>query len=123
MAFPKKVGQSGQVVHTDINEAMLSTWHANRLLDAGIAVPTLVCDAVEASPFRATTSTVGERRLRAAQHDAQRPCAGRDDTGCCNLAAGCWCWSSPGCQAAPEKAYDWYSFQVLPRLGTSGCRR
>src|SRR5574343_757188 len=49
LAFSKKVGKSGLVVHTDINEAMLSTGR-NRLLDKGIALPTLVCDA-EKLPF------------------------------------------------------------------------
>ena len=49
LAFSKKVGKSGQVVHTDINEAMLSTGR-NRLLDLGVALPTMVCDA-EKLPF------------------------------------------------------------------------
>src|SRR5450830_1651703 len=49
LAFSKKVGASGQVVHTDINEAMLRTGR-DRLLDAGVSLPTLVCDA-EKLPF------------------------------------------------------------------------
>src|SRR5574343_644295 len=49
MAFAKKVGKSGQVVHTDINEAMLRTGR-NRLLDHGVVLPTVVCDA-ENLPF------------------------------------------------------------------------
>ena len=49
MAFAKKVGKSGQVVHTDINEAMLRTGR-DRLLDAGVSLPTVVCDA-EQLPF------------------------------------------------------------------------
>src|SRR5450756_810239 len=51
LAFSKKVGNSGCVVHTDINEAMLRTGR-DRLLDAGVALPTLVCDA-EKLPFPA----------------------------------------------------------------------
>jgi demethylmenaquinone methyltransferase/2-methoxy-6-polyprenyl-1,4-benzoquinol methylase len=39
LAFAKKVGSSGQVVHTDINEAMLRTGR-DRLLDAGVVLPT-----------------------------------------------------------------------------------
>ena len=35
LAFSKKVGKSGCVVHTDINEAMLRTGR-DRLLDAGV---------------------------------------------------------------------------------------
>ena len=49
LAFAKKVGASGEVVHTDINEAMLRTGR-DRLLDAGVVLPTLVCDA-EKLPF------------------------------------------------------------------------
>jgi demethylmenaquinone methyltransferase/2-methoxy-6-polyprenyl-1,4-benzoquinol methylase len=49
LAFAKKAGKTGQVVHTDINEAMLRTGR-DRLLDAGVALPTVVCDA-EHLPF------------------------------------------------------------------------
>jgi len=49
LAFSKKVGKSGLVVHTDINEAMLRTGR-DRLLDHGVVLPTLVCDA-EKLPF------------------------------------------------------------------------
>src|SRR3954452_15080876 len=49
MAFARKAGPRGQVVHTDINEAMLRTGR-DRLVDAGLALPTLVCDA-EKLPF------------------------------------------------------------------------
>ena len=44
LAFAKKVGSSGQVVHTDINEAMLRVGR-DRLVDAGVHLPTMVCDA------------------------------------------------------------------------------
>ena len=49
LAFAPKVGASGRVVHTDINEAMLLEGRS-RLLDAGVSLPTLVCDA-EHLPF------------------------------------------------------------------------
>ena len=49
LAFAKKVGKTGQVVHTDINEAMLRTGR-DRLVDEGLVLPTLVCDA-ESLPF------------------------------------------------------------------------
>src|SRR5574343_1511838 len=51
MAFARKVGPTGRVVHTDINEAMLRTGR-DRLVDAGVVLPTLVCDA-EKLPFAA----------------------------------------------------------------------
>ncbi|MDH4287052.1 MAG: ubiquinone/menaquinone biosynthesis methyltransferase, partial [Gallionella sp.] len=47
--FLKEVGRSGQVVLTDINNAMLRVGR-DRLLDEGIATPTAQCDA-EHLPF------------------------------------------------------------------------
>ena len=41
LAFAKRVGRTGTVVHTDINEAMLRTGR-DRLLDAGVVLPTVV---------------------------------------------------------------------------------
>ena len=49
LAFAEKVGLSGQVVHTDINLAMLRQGR-ERLIDKGVLLPTLVCDA-EHLPF------------------------------------------------------------------------
>ena len=49
-AFARQVGAGGQVVHTDINEAMLRTGR-DRLLDEGLALPTTICDA-EKLPFK-----------------------------------------------------------------------
>ena len=49
LAFAKKVGSTGQVVHTDINEAMLRVGR-DRLINKGVILPTMVCDA-EALPF------------------------------------------------------------------------
>src|SRR5690606_12858529 len=49
IAFAAKVGPTGRVVHTDINEAMLREGR-DRLLDKGMVLPTMVCDA-EKLPF------------------------------------------------------------------------
>ena len=49
-AFARKVGDSGVVLLTDINEAMLRTGR-DRLLDEGLALPTTVCDA-EKLPYK-----------------------------------------------------------------------
>jgi demethylmenaquinone methyltransferase/2-methoxy-6-polyprenyl-1,4-benzoquinol methylase len=49
-AFARKVGDSGLVLLTDINEEMLRTGR-DRLLDEGLAPPTTVCDA-EKLPFK-----------------------------------------------------------------------
>ena len=41
-AFAKRVGASGCVVHTDINESMLRVGR-DRLLDEGLVLPTSIC--------------------------------------------------------------------------------
>ncbi len=114
LAFARKVGTTGQVVHTDINEAMLRTGR-NRLLDAGVAVPTLVCDAEKLpfpdSHFDAVSVAFGLRNMT------------HKDTALAEMNRVL----KPGGKllvlefskvARPlEKVYDWYSFSVLPRLG------
>jgi demethylmenaquinone methyltransferase/2-methoxy-6-polyprenyl-1,4-benzoquinol methylase len=49
LAFARRVGPTGQVILTDINDAML-TGGRDRLLDAGLAVASVRCDA-EQLPF------------------------------------------------------------------------
>ena len=114
LAFAPKVGPGGQVVHTDINEAMLREGR-NRLLDAGVNLPTLACDA-EHLPFAdgyfdLVTVAFGLRNMTnkaAALVEMRRVL-------------------KPGGKllvlefsrvARPlSKIYDWYSFKVLPKLG------
>ena len=114
LAFSKRVGKTGRVVHTDINEAMLRTGR-DRLLDAGVVLPTLVCDA-EHLPFPDQHFDVVSVAfgLRNMTHKDQA------------LAEMCRVLKPGGkllvlefSKVAPplEKAYDWYSFKVLPRLG------
>ncbi len=114
LAFARKVGKSGCVVHTDINESMLRTGR-DRLLDAGVVLPTMVCDAENLpfpeGKFDIVTVAFGLRNMT---HK------GRALAEMCRVL-------KPGGKllvlefskvAQPlEKAYDWYSFQVLPRLG------
>lgn len=47
--FSSKVGETGEVILTDINASMLSVGR-DRMIDAGLAVPTMLCDA-EKLPF------------------------------------------------------------------------
>ena len=114
MAFSKKVGKSGLVVHTDINEAMLSTGR-NRLIDAGVLLPTLVCDA-EKLPFSdnyfdLVSVAFGLRNMThkdialAEMNRVLRP--------------GGKLLVLEFSKVAPPlaKLYDWYSFKVLPQLG------
>ncbi len=114
LAFSKRVGKSGQVVHTDINQAMLSTGR-NRLLNAGVALPTVVCDA-EKLPFPDASFDVvsvafGLRNMThkdLALAEMNRVLKPRGKLLVLEFSK----------VARPlEKAYDWYSFKVLPRLG------
>ena len=114
LAFSKKVGKSGRVVHTDINEAMLRTGR-DRLLDAGIALPTLVCDA-EKLPFPndhfdIVSVAFGLRNMT--HKDVALAEMNRV------LKPGGKLLVLEFSKVAPplEKAYDWYSFKVLPQLG------
>ena len=114
MAFAKKAGPSGRVVHTDINETMLRTGR-DRLVDAGQVLPTLVCDA-ERLPFASESFDLvsvafGLRNMThkdvalREMHRVLRP-------------GGKLLVLEFSRVAKPlEKVYDWYSFKVLPRLG------
>jgi len=114
LAFAKKVGATGGVVHTDINEAMLRTGR-DRLLDAGVALPTLVCDA-EKLPFAGdhfdlVSVAFGLRNMT--HKDAALAEMNRV------LKPGGKLLVLEFSKVAKplEKPYDWYSFKVLPWLG------
>ncbi len=113
-AFAPQVGPQGLVVHTDINEAMLRVGR-DRLLDEGLALPTLICDA-ERLPFPAgrfdlVSVAFGLRNMT------------RKDRALAEMARVL----RPGGRllvlefskiAAPlRKPYDWYSFSVMPLIG------
>ena len=114
LAFAKKVGQSGMVVHTDINEAMLRTGR-DRLLDGGVVLPTLVCDAeklpFETGAFDVVTVAFGLRNMT--HKDLALAEMGRV------LRPGGRLLVLEFSKVAQplRKAYDWYSFNVLPQLG------
>jgi demethylmenaquinone methyltransferase/2-methoxy-6-polyprenyl-1,4-benzoquinol methylase len=113
-AFARRVGPTGLVLHTDINEAMLRRGR-DRLVDGGVLVPSVLADA-QALPFPAASFDIvsvafGLRNMthkdRALAEMARvlRP-GGR------LLVLE---FSKVAAPLAP--AYDWYSFKVLPRLG------
>ena len=93
LAFAKKVGSTGRVVHTDINEAMLRTGR-NRLIDAGVVLPTLVCDA-EQLPFPDAHFDVVSVAFGLRNMTHKDRALGRNVPSCSSPAAGCWCWSFP----------------------------
>ncbi len=114
LAFARKVRPGGTVVHTDINEAMLRQGR-DRLVDAGLFLPTVLCDA-EALPFASSRFDLAsvafglrnmthKERALAEMNRVLKP-GGRVQV--LDLSK----------VAAPlAKAYDWYSFKVLPLLG------
>jgi demethylmenaquinone methyltransferase / 2-methoxy-6-polyprenyl-1,4-benzoquinol methylase len=113
-ALARKVGPRGTVVHTDINEAMLRRGR-NRLLDDGLVLPTTICDAehlpFETGSFDLVTVGFGLRNMT----HKDRALAEMNRV----LRAGGRLLVLEFSKVAPPlaKAYDWYSFQVLPRLG------
>ena len=114
LAFSRKVGASGRVVHTDINAAMLGTGR-NRLLDAGVVLPTVVCDAeklpFESGQFDLVSVAFGLRNMTHKDQAIAEMCRVLKPGGKLLVLE-----FSKVAQPL-EKAYDFYSFQILPRLG------
>ena len=114
LAFAKQVGKTGQVVHTDINEAMLRVGR-DRLLDVGVVLPTVVCDA-ERLPFpdghfNLVSVAFGLRNMTHKDQALAEMCR--------VLKPGGKLLVLEFSRVAPplEKVYDWYSFKILPQLG------
>ena len=112
--YAKAAGASGMVVLTDINGAMLAEGR-DKLLDAGVTLPIVQCNA-EALPFAdrrfdCVSIAFGLRNVTrkevalAEMRRVTRP-------GGLALVLE---FSKIAAPLAP--AYDWYSFNVLPKLG------
>ena len=109
-----QVGTTGMVLHTDINAAMLAEGR-NALLDHGVMTPTTQCNA-EALPFAdrsfdAVTIAFGLRNvthkdLALAEMHRVLKIGGR---------ALVLEFSRPN--PLLKVPYDWYSFNILPKLG------
>ncbi|HVE51196.1 MAG TPA: bifunctional demethylmenaquinone methyltransferase/2-methoxy-6-polyprenyl-1,4-benzoquinol methylase UbiE [Casimicrobiaceae bacterium] len=116
LLFARDVGNQGQVVLTDINYAML-TEGRDKLIDRGVVLPLVQCNA-EALPFAdrafdAVTIGFGLRNVTnkegalAEMRRVTRP------GGVALVLEFSRVWQP----FAP--IYDWYSFNVLPRLGAA----
>ena len=114
MAFAPKVGASGRVVHSDINEAMLREGR-DRLLDAGVSLPTLVCDAEHLpfadNSFDLVTVAFGLRNM------THKDAALREMSRVLKPGGKLLVLEFSKVAKPLEKFYDWYSFKVLPKLG------
>ena len=112
--FARRLGSTGVVVHTDINHAMLAAGR-DKLLDAGMILPTVQCDA-EALPFRdrafdGVSIAFGLRNVTHKERALAEMCRILKPGGIALILE----FSRVHQALAP--AYDWYSFNVLPRLG------
>ncbi len=113
-AFARPAGDAGTVVHSDINEAMLRQGR-DRLIDAGIVLPTVLCDA-EALPFAAASFDLvsvafGLRNMTSKER------ALAEMARVLKIGGRLLVLEFSKVAAPLEKAYDWYSFKVLPRIG------
>ena len=114
LAFARKVGPGGQVVHTDINEAMLRTGR-DRLLDAGVILPTAVCDAeqlpFESGQFDLVSVAFGLRNM------TRKDAALREMARVLRSSGKLLVLEFSQVARPLRGLYDMYSFRVLPRLG------
>jgi len=112
--FAKAAGATGRVVLTDINHAMLAEGR-DKLLDAGRPLPVAQCDA-EALPFPDRSFDVVSIGfgLRNVTHKENALAEMRRVLVPGGVALVLE-FSKVASPLAP--AYDWYSFNVLPKLG------
>ena len=112
--FLKETGSNGQVVLTDINSAMLRVGR-DRLLDSGYTTPVTQCDA-EHLPFPdnyfdCVSIAFGLRNVTHKDAALIEMCRVLKPGGCVIVLE----FSKI---AKPlEKAYDFYSFKLLPKIG------
>ncbi|MEO5772174.1 MAG: bifunctional demethylmenaquinone methyltransferase/2-methoxy-6-polyprenyl-1,4-benzoquinol methylase UbiE [Burkholderiaceae bacterium] len=113
-AFARQVGGSGLVLHTDINEAMLRQGR-DRLIDEGLVLPTLICDAerlpLPDAAFDLVSVAFGLRNM------THKEMALAEAARVLKPGGRLLVLEFSKVAAPLTKAYDWYSFTVLPRLG------
>lgn len=113
-AFSRKVGPQGMVVMSDINGAMLRTGR-DRLLDAGLMVPALLCDAEQLpfpdGQFDLVSVAFGLRNMTHKDRALSEMYRVLKPGGKLLVLEFSKPWE-------PLRGmYDLYSFQILPRMG------
>lgn len=113
-AFARKVGPTGMVVMSDINGAMLRAGR-DRLIDAGVLVPTVLCDAEKLpfpdGEFDLVSVAFGLRNM------THKDAALREMRRVLKPGGKLLVLEFSKPWEPLRGAYDLYSFQVLPRLG------
>ena len=114
-AFARPAGPEGEVWLTDINRAMLARG-LDRLLDQGRALPLAQCDA-ERLPFHAdyfdcVSVAFGLRNMTHKEAALAEMCRVLKPGGRLLVLEFSRVWQPL------TRAYDWYSFKVLPWLGS-----
>jgi demethylmenaquinone methyltransferase/2-methoxy-6-polyprenyl-1,4-benzoquinol methylase len=113
-ALAAKVGERGMVVQTDINESMLRVGR-DRLLDQGLALPAVVCDAEQLpwadQTFDLVSVAFGLRNMTHKERALSEMCRVLRPGGKLLVLE----FSKV---AEPlSKPYDFYSFKVMPLIG------
>ena len=114
LGFARRVGPTGCVVHTDINENMLAEGR-DRLVNLGVLLPTVLCDAQRLpfadDRFDLVSVAFGLRNMTDKDQALREMCRVLKPGGKLLVL------EFSKVIAPLQKAYDWYSFNVLPRLG------
>ena len=113
-AFARRVGPTGLVLHTDINEAMLRRGR-DRLVDEGLLLPSIQADAealpLPAAAFDVVSVAFGLRNM------TNKEAALAEMSRVLKLGGRLLVLEFSKIAAPFASAYDWYSFNILPRLG------
>lgn len=114
LAFARAAGPAGLVVHSDINFAMLGAGR-DRILDAGVGAPSTVCDAERLpfadAQFELVSVAFGLRNM------TDKPAALAEMARVLKPGGKLLVLEFSQVSTALKPAYDWYSFNVLPKLG------
>ena len=112
--FAKKDGQEGSVTLTDINASMLAVGR-DRMIDAGLSVPTMQCNA-EALPFADNSfdCVIVAFGLRNMTH---KEVALKEMQRVLKVGGRLLVLEFSKVWQPLEKAYDFYSFKFLPLMG------
>ena len=113
-ALAKPAGAAGMVVLTDINEAMLRQGR-DQLIDAGVVLPTMLCDA-EALPF-ATGSFDLVSVAFGLRNMTHKELALAEMARVLKPGGRLLVLEFSKVAKPLARAYDWYSFNVLPKVG------